>query len=492
MMHWKSIALTVALLCLPVLALNGARAQSNPDNSAQNPYAGSVQAEAVTPGVRQLSIHDAIDLGIRHNLALKLAQLDQESAHAQKLQLVNFLLPNISLHGEVGLHQYNLAAQGFRPALITQFGIPASEAGNLPLITKVNTRIGQINFSQALFTWSGWDAWRAAKASEKAAYYDEQSSLGLVILNVGTEYLKVIAARSQVDYAQSLLDTDRTLLFQAHQKHVAGVVANLDELRARVAYQTQQQAVIAAKNQLEKNKIALNRAIGLAPQQQIQLTDAAPYADLAAIPIEEARSEAFQNRQDYQRLKFQIVAAEREQRAIKHERYPSLSFSGNYGVTGVAGLVYHGTFVAMGTLNIPIFHEAKYRGDADVAEAQVQQLRSQMNDLTSAIDQQLRDSLLDLKSAQQLVQVSRSSVLLAQTALDQTMERFKEGVDTNLPVTEAQTALAQAQTQYVNSVYQYNDSKLTLARNLGLIESQFKNYLPTEVDTKHPSGAKAP
>jgi len=301
-----------------------------------------------------------------------------------------------------------------------------------------------------------------------------------VILNVGTEYLKVIAAQSQVDYAQSLLDTDRTLLFQAHQKHAAGVAANLDELRARVQYQSQQQAVIAAKDQLEKNKIALNRAIGLAPEQKIQLTDVAPYADLAAMPIEEARREAFQNRQDYQRMKHQIVAAELEQRAIKHERWPSLKFSGNYGVTGVAGLMYHGTFVAMGTLNIPIFHEAKFRGDADVAEAQVEQLRSQMNDLNTEIDQQLRDSLLNLQSAQQLVQVSKSSVSLAQTALDQTMERFKAGVDTNLPVAEAQTALAQAQTNYVNSVYQYNESKLTLARNLGLIESQFKNYLPTE------------
>jgi outer membrane protein TolC len=463
-----------------VLFIQAAFAQSNPDNSARNPYAGSVQAEAATPEVRQLSISDAIDLGIRHNLALRLAQLNQQSARAQKLQLLNYLLPNISLHGEVGLHQYNLAAQGFRPSLITQFGIPPSEAGNLPLITKVNTRIGRINFSQALFTWSGWDAWRAAKANEKAAYYDEQSSLGLVILNVGTEYLKVIAAQSQVDYAQSLLDTDRTLLFQAHQKHAAGVAANLDELRARVQYQSQQQAVIAAKDQLEKNKIALNRAIGLAPEQKIQLTDVAPYADLAAMPIEEARREAFQNRQDYQRMKHQIVAAELEQRAIKHERWPSLSFSGNYGVTGVAGLVYHGTFVAMGTLNIPIFHEAKFRGDADVAEAQVEQLRSQMNDLNTEIDQQLRDSLLNLKSARQLVQVSKSSVSLAQTALDQTMERFKAGVDTNLPVAEAQTALAEAQTNYVNSVYQYNESKLTLARNLGLIESQFKNYLPTE------------
>lgn len=471
----KWIALAAALLVsLPVLA------QSNPDVSARNPYSGSVEAEALTPGVRQLSLDEAIELGLKHNLALTLARANQETAHAQKLQLENYLLPNVSLHGEVGLHQYNLAAQGFSPGLITQFGIPPSQAAGLPLITKVNTRIGQINFSQALFTWSGWDGWRAAKANERAAYYSKESSLGLVILDVGTSYLKVIAAASQLDYAKSLLNTDQTLLYQAHQEHEAGTVANLVELRARVQYQEQQQTVIAAQDQLEKNKIALNRQIGLPPQQEIQLTDAAPYSDLATISIEDARREAYQNRQDYQRLKQQMVAAVLQERAIRHERYPSLTFSGNYGVTGVAGLVYHGTFTAMGTLNIPIFHEAKFRGDADVAKSQVEQLQSQMNDLTNAIDQQLRDTLLDIQSSRQLVQVASSSVSLATTALQQATERFRAGVDTNLPVTQAQSTLAQAQTQYVNSIYEYNQAKLALARNLGTIQNQFQTYLPTQ------------
>lgn len=479
MTNWKLIAMAAALL-LPALVPRAARAQSNPDSSVRNPYAGSVEAEALTPGVRKLSLNEAIELGAKNNLALTLARDNQKSAQAEKLQLENYLLPNISLHGEVGIHQYNLAAQGFRPALITQFGIPSSQVAQFPMITKVNSRIGQINFSQALFTWSGWDAWRAAKANVRVAYYSKQSSLGLVILNVGTAYLKVIAASSQLDYAKSLLNTDRTLLYQAHQKHLAGTVANLEELRARVQYQSQQQAVIAAKNQLEKNEIALNRQIGLPPQQRIQLTDIAPYSGLALMSIQQARQEAYQNRQVYQRLKQQIVAARLEQRAIKHERYPSLSFSGNYGVTGVAGLVYHGTFTAMGTLNIPIFHEAKFRGDADVAQAQVEQLQSQMNDLTTAIDQQVRDSLLDLKSSQQLVQVAKSNVELATTALQQSTERFKAGVDTNLPVSQAQSALAQAQTRYVNSIYEYNQAKLGFARNLGVIEGQFKNYLPTE------------
>lgn len=471
MKKWKITALAVALLSARALA------QSNPDNSAQNSYAGSVQAIAATPGVRQLSLDQAIQLGIQHNLALTLARLNQNTAHAEKLQLENYILPNASLHGEVGIHQYNLASQGFRPSIATQFGLTPSEATRLQLLTKVNDRIGQINLSQYLFTWSGWDAWRAGKANERAAYYSAQSSRGFVVLNVGTEYLKIIADSSQIDYAQSLLNTDEILLDQAHQEHLAGTAANLDELRARVQYQAQQQTLISAQNTYAKDKIALNRQIGLAPEQQIQLTDAAPYADLSDITIEQARQEAYSNRQDYQGLKQQIRSAELEQRAIRHQRYPSLSFTGNYGVTGLAGLVYHDTYTATGTLNIPIFHEAKFRGDDDVAQAQVEELRSQMNDLTTKIDQQLRDSFFDLQSSRQLVQVAKSNVDLGTTALDQATQRFKAGVDDNLPVAEAQSTLTQAQSQYVNSVYQYNQAKLGLARNLGILDTHYRNYI---------------
>jgi outer membrane protein TolC len=476
-----------------ILYCESASAQSNPNNSAQNPYAGSVQTVAVTPDVKPLSLDDAIRLGIENNLALTLAHLNERSANAQKLQLENALLPNLSAHAETGVHELNLRAAGFNAGLLPQFGIPPAEASMFPYIVKVDSTVGQVNLSQALFTLAGWDVWKAAKANEQAAYYEAQSSRGLVVLNVGTAYLQALAASAQVDYAAALLKTDETLLFQAREEHKAGTAANLDELRARVQYQTQQLTLIQAQNDFKKAKIALNREIGLAPEQEIQLTDATPYADLAAMAIEDAKREAYGSRQDYQQLKQQIRAARLERTAAKHERLPSITFNGNYGVTGVSGEVYHGTFTATGTLSVPIFEEAKFRGDRDVAVAQLDELRSQLNDLTNKIDQQLRDSLLDLQTAAELVRVSRSNVELATKTLEQSTDRFQAGVDDNLAVVQAQSTLAQAQTQYVRNVYQFNQAKLGLARNLGIVDTQYKNYVPSGSGTttsQQPHGGK--
>lgn len=487
-MDWriaKILVLAAAALGLSALA----PAQSNPNNSAVNPYAGSVQAVPATPGVRSLSLDDAIRLGIRNNLALTLAKDQQQTADAEKLQLVNVLLPNLSLHGETGVHQLDLEALGFHPSILPEFAKllpPGTPASAFHLVTKVDTTIGQVNFSQALFNWSGYDVWRAAQAAEKAAYYNAQSSRGLVVLNVGTAYLQALAARSQVDYAQALLKTDATLLDQAHQEHLAGTAANLDELRARVQYQQQQQAVIAAQDNFEKAKIALNRQIGLAPEQQIRLTDSEPYAELEPMTIEAARAEAYENRQDFQMLKQELRVAELERRATAHQRFPTLTFGGNWGVTGITGGVYHETFAAVGTLSVPIFEEGKIRGDNDVAEAQLDEIRSRMQDLTVKIDQQLRDSMLDLQTAEETVKVARSNVDLASTALDQTQQRFQAGVTDNLPVAEAQSTLAAAQSQYVNSVYQLNQARLGLARNLGIIDTQYQLYLQGKAPADQP------
>lgn len=471
-----------AIWCIAgVLALNTAYnlAQNSNPTSATNTYYGSVNALPVTSEARPLSLDDAIRLGLEHNLALTLARENEKSVQAQKYSAFQALLPDITASASTGVHQYNLAAQGFSPKVIREFAsvLPGTNFSGLSLITKVDVTSAQLNVDQSLFSLAAYDLWRGAKVYEKAAYYNTQSSRGLVVLNVGTTYLQAIAASSQLDYARELLKADEVLLKQAVAEHEAGTAANLDELRARVQYQTQQQAVIAAENAFEKTKILLNREIGLAPEQKITLTDAAPYSDLTPMTLEEAKRIAYENRQDYQGMKSQVRAAELILQSAKHERLPTLSFSGNYGVTGVTHEMYHGTFNAVGTLKLPLFREAEFRGDRDVATAQLRNLQQQAADLRGQIDAQIRSSFLDVQSAEELVRVARSNVELATRALQDESDRFTAGIDDNLPLVEAQARVSDAQSQLVQSLYSFNQAKLQLARNLGIVDTQYKQYL---------------
>jgi len=457
-------------------------AQTTNQSSAQSPYYGSVTIVQPTGGVKPLTLDQAIAMAIDNNLALVEAREQEQNAKAQSLASLQPLLPTITAQADSGAHQINLAALGFSSSVLGKFAplFPDLNLASFTTIVKVNVTDVMVNYSQTFFSLSNIDRYKAAKENVVAAYYSKQSSRGLVVLTVGDAYLQALALGAQVDNAKALLEADRVLLSQAVAEHQAGTAANLDELRARVQYQTQQQSLITAEVNFRKAKIALNREIGLPPEQEIQLTDTEPYADLATMDINQAKEMAYRSRQDYQSLQAQVRTAQLQRKAAKWERLPTVDFQGNYGVTGVTGSLYHGTYVAAGSLNVPLFQEAKFRGDSRVAAANLTNLTQQLESLKEQINQQLRDSILDVQSATELVKVARSNVELARTELEQTTERFLAGVDDNLPVVQAQSTLADAETNLVNTTSQHNQAKLGLARNLGIVDTQYATFLQSK------------
>ena len=109
--------------------------------------------------------------------------------------------------------------------------------------------------------------------------------------------------------------------------------------------------------------------------------------------------------------------------------------------------------------------------------SQISGLRRQIDSLKVTIDEQIRASMLDVQSSAELVKVARSNVDLATQALSDTREQFAAGVADNLPVIQAQAQLANAQTRLIATQCQYNLAKLDLARNTGVIEINYKQYL---------------
>ncbi len=464
-----------------------ARAQSadlpsNPSpnpSSLRNPYYGSVTVEPATDEVLKLSLDEAVRRGFATNLGLKEYELNETTFQGEEEEALQYFLPSVTVSGGTGVHEFNLAAFGFGPGFLKKISsiFPQSSFQDHSFITKADVTTGQVNYEQTIFSGPVIDGYKAARAAEKSAYFAKMSARGEVVQQVATAYLAVIAAQSEVENATALMNADKVLYDQAHAKHEAGTAANLDELRARVQYQQQKQTVVADENKRQKSEILLKREIGLAPGQKIELTDPNPYNELATRTVEDLKTEAYANRQDYQNMQAQQHEAAMVLGARKQERYPTLTFKGNYGVTGVNGAGYHGTMAAMGTLKVPLFREATLRGDADVARAQLDGVDLQLADLRGKIDQQVRSNLLDVAAAEQLVKVARSNVDLATQALSDETDRFNAGIDDTLPLVQAQATLQSAQSNLVESLYQFNLSKLALARSTGVLEQEYRVYL---------------
>jgi outer membrane protein TolC len=439
---------------------SGAWAQSSTSS-----YQGSVVKEPATNGVRQLSLDQAIQMGLKYNLGLVLANESVHQAAGQRLQSLQPLLPTIDATAREAVQQTDLQAEGLKipgfPAIIGPYGF-----------TDIR---GSVQW--ALLNLSSLQSYLAARHEFAGSSLSAQDSRDMVVLTVGNAYLLCIADAARVQSTDSELKTAKVSLDQANQNHDAGTAPLLDVLRARVDYQTEQQSLIAAQNQYQKDQIALARAIGLPLEQKFELTDQAPFAPLDNLDVDAAVKRALDARFDLKALEEQVKAAQAGKSSATAERYPTVAFSGDYGDIGPTLGQSHGTFDVSGTATVPVFDEAKLRGDKTVAQSQLDQQRAQLSDLEGQIAADVRDNILDIQSAAKQVQVAQSNQALAKEVLSEAQQRYAAGVSDNLAVSQAQTAMAQADQQYIASLYQHNVAKLALARALGVAQTDYKDYV---------------
>jgi len=332
-------------------------------------------AHPATAEELKLSLDDAVRLGLENNLGLKQAEDDELSLQGQKNQAIQNFLPTITVSGDLGLHQQNLAAMGFGPNVLSQFAklmTGNSSIAGFAFITRDDLTEGKVRYNQLLFSGPVIAAYKGARAAERAAYYGKTHARGEVVQQVATGVSARLGRRQRGGQRPCLGIPGPRSSGTGPGHHQAGTTSNLDELRARVQLQAQQQAVIVAENALQKDLILLKREIGVAPGQKIALTDPAPYSELALQSADEVRAVAYQNRQDYKKLQNQLIEMQAIHTAYRAQRLPSLSFSSFYAVSKVNGVASHGNFNAQGNLSVPLFREAGQRGQTDTALAQTE------------------------------------------------------------------------------------------------------------------------
>jgi outer membrane protein TolC len=462
------------LLCTAVLGVaqtetttgSGTPGQAIPGTGGVSAFAGSVPAKLV-PGVLPLSLRDAIDRGLKQNLGLLLSSADIRSARGQRWEQLSALLPHVMAAPYVDASKTNLAELG-----LTSFaGITLPRS-----VGPFSYFDARASVTQTLFDWKSINATRAASQNVKAASYTFKDARDLVVLAVGYAYLQAIADEARVETAQAQVETSKALYDQAADQINAGTSPDIDGLRTKVEFQTRQQELMQAKNNLAIQKLTVARVIGLAPGQEFEFTDKSPYQAVEDIAVDEALKRAYASRSDYQAAMTDVRAAEFSRRAAMAGYLPSLSFNADYGLGGSHPSTATQVADVRGTLSIPIFQGGSVHGEVLQADAKLEQSRDRLENLRAQIDSDVRAALLNLQSSAEQVKVARSNIDLAEETLVQSRDRFSAGVTDTVEVVQSQESVASAHERYISSLYNYNYSKISLVRALGIAEAGVQEY----------------
>src|SRR6266513_1298581 len=157
------------------------------------------------------------------------------------------------------------------------------------------------------------------------------------VLTAAIAYVRAVRAQAVVAARQADSGLAAELVGLAEAQRAAGVSPAIDVTRAQAQLATARGLLLVAKNQLDRGRIDVTRALGLDPATPLAFSDSlAPSLGAADVPAQRDSGVAAElaNRPELRAELARAAAARQTGSAIRAERLPKLQLAGDYGVTG--------------------------------------------------------------------------------------------------------------------------------------------------------------
>ena len=321
----------------------------------------------------------------------------------------------------------------------------------------------------------------SAKAGYKSALVGVQKSYNDMRATVTNGYFAVL----QADDMQ-VLSKESVVRLEEHLKNVkaqydVGVVAKVDVLRSEVELANAQQNLIKAENAYDLAEANFNKIIGLPLETNLFLEDTLSYVPYDK-DLNYCLEYASKNRPELEQAKQGVQAARGQVRAARSGYQPQISAfaTQNWDTKdGHWAADEESTWSAGVNVSLTIFDTGVTRSKAHAAEAKYFSAEETYRDTIDAVMLDVRSQYLNLREAEKRISTTEVAVSQAEEDYRIAQLRYQAGVGTNTDVLDAQVALTNAQTNYLQSVYDYNISKTNLENAIG-VPMQFPHEVKVE------------
>jgi outer membrane protein TolC len=288
-------------------------------------------------------------------------------------------------------------------------------------------------------------------------------------LNVRSGFYNVLRAQAFVRVNEAAVAQAEEQLRVTRAQRTAGVASDFDVLRSQTQLDNNRQALITSRNQVAISKNAFANLLGLDPSTPVdpQAPDAVP--PLPNLDETALLDTAIRQRPEYLQADTNILKARKNVRLARRGLEPSLSagLTGTFNATeGVAGR--DRAAAALGVnLTVPLYDGGATRAAVAGARSDERSASIQKDQFVRGIKAEVQQSTIAVRDANERAQVAGATVTQAREALRLANVRFRAGVGTQLEITDAQTALTQAETNAVNAQYDYLTALARLSRAVG-------------------------
>ena len=435
-----------------------------------------------------LSLDEALRLAVGTSEQVAIARAGEQRARGQQAQARSALMPQVgsTLNWQKQL-QNQFAAISKRASSGSDGGTGGDTTANNATSSLTRIFASEYNFnlgltaSQPLYTGGRATAnIRAARAGRDAAEIGITSAQAQAQLDVTQAYYDALLADRLLTISDSTLVQAERTLRQVQLTRSVGSASEFELIRARVTRDNQRPGWLQARTTRDLAYVRLRQLLNLDGDRALALTDSiveTPVTPVAAnnapittvnvaastvlaldpaVQARVARTLASSDTTSSMRAPVRqalkgVEVAEQQLRATRAQRLPSLAATTNYQRLAYPTNVlpksladfFPNWTVGIG-LSYPIFTGGRVRGEILAAEASVVEAQQRLRQAQEGAVLDARSSAARLTEAEAAWQASVGTAEQAQRAYEIAEVRFREGISTQLELSETRVQLQQA------------------------------------------------
>lgn len=325
---------------------------------------------------------------------------------------------------------------------------------------------------QPLFRQQNWVVYSESELQVAQAALELKIAEQDLILRVARAYFDVLIAQDSVQLVEAQKSAISEQLEQAKRNFEVGSATVTDTLEAQSRYDLTGSQEIAARNDLEIKRSALQQLINATPQELKPLGK-----DLKLETPQPADMEKWVEIAQMSNLQLAVAKAgeqiaEKEVARNRGGHYPTLDLVANYSQSNASGSNFgvgiDSTNKSVGVqLNMPLFEGGAVDSKWREAQANQERARQLLEDARRNAAQQTRQAYLGVVSGIAQVNALKQALASSQSVLDASKLGHEVGVRTNLDVLNAEQQLYSTRRDLYQAQYNYLISRLSLQAALG-------------------------
>jgi outer membrane protein len=438
----RASCLLASILVLFPVAANPADVQAVPGQGTSS----------VQPG-RVLTLEDVVRIAIENHSSIKSAQFQIRAQDAVMHQQMAAYYPTINFNS------FYRTSNTVSTALNSSKGFDTvSSAANVSMtLYNFGKREGSV---------------QSARDTLEATQQAYNVTSNNIVLSVKQAYYGVLQANALLRVNEDTVKARETTLRQAQGFYDVGTKPKSDLTQAQANLYIAQANLITARNGVDVAWASLINAMGVDDYPRQPLAEDLSLT-LFPMSLEEAKKAAFAARPELLQFDALLKAQDQLIAVARRSHLPDILFTSSYGRqnSDINARLFplQPSWLVQLNLNIPIFNGFQTTYQVQQALYTYESIKEQQRVERQQVALQVEQNYLSLAATRDAVRANEAAVQAAKENLELHEGRYQVGYAPIVEVTDAQSTLTTAQTNYVNALLAY---KLAVAQLVNAIGGQ--------------------